>query len=71
MKHLYKGCAGIVLMLALSIPAFAGQIPCGGIVEPPPPPQTATATTTEGDGQMSTGVVDVITTLLQGVLSMF
>lgn len=69
MKHLYRGCAGVVLMLALSIPVFAGQIPCGGIVEPPPPPQTATATT-EGDGE-SAGVVEVVTTLLQSVLSVF
>lgn len=66
MKHLYRICAGVVLMLALSIPAFAGQIPCGGITDPPPPP-TETATT-EGDGQISTGVVEAVITLLQGVL---
>lgn len=53
-------------MLALSVPALAGQIPCGGITEPP---QTETATT-EADGQMSTGVVEAAMTLLQSVLFM-
>jgi hypothetical protein len=68
MKHFYRGCAGIVLTLALSVPVFAGQIPCGGITEPPPP-ETAEATT-EADGQMSTGVVEAAMTLLQSVLFM-
>jgi hypothetical protein len=66
MKHFYKGCAGVVLMLALSVPVFAGQMPCGDI-DPPPPPQTAMATT-EGDSEMSAGVVDVVVTLLLSVL---
>lgn len=69
MRHLYKVCAGIVLMLALSVPVFAGQMPCGGITEPPPP-QTTEATT-EADGQMSTGVVEAAMTLLQSVLFLF
>ncbi|HEX8493007.1 MAG TPA: hypothetical protein VF658_09215 [Pyrinomonadaceae bacterium] len=67
MKHFYRGCAGVVLMLVLSVPAFAGQIPCGGITDPPP--QTTEATT-EADGQMTTGVVEAAITLLQSVLSM-
>ena len=66
MKHFYRLCAGIVLTLALTFSTFAGQIPCPGITDPPPPPQTATATT-EADGQMSTGVVDVLVTLLRSV----
>ncbi len=68
MKHLYKGCAGVVLTLVLALPTFAGQTPCGGITDQPP--QTAT-TTTEGDGEVSAGMVEVVTTLLQGVLSVF
>ncbi len=47
MKQLFRLCTGVVLTLVLSVSTFAGQIPCGGIVEPPPPPEGRTAATTE------------------------
>lgn len=60
METLKRMCAGgvLALALALALPAFAGQIPCG-VVDPPPPPPSAPA------------VLDVAWTLLQGVLSVF
>jgi hypothetical protein len=64
MRHFKRVCAGMVLMLALSLHTFAGQMPCG--VTDPPPPQTATATT-ETDGEMSAGVVEALVTLLRAV----
>lgn len=60
MRQFNRFCAGLVLMLALSIPAFAGHISCGGFTEDPPPPQ-----------ETSDGVLQVAVTLLQGVLSAF
>jgi hypothetical protein len=62
MRHLKRISAGMVLMLALSLPTFAGQMPCGD-ADPPPPP-TAAATTED----MSAGVVDAAVSFL---LSMF
>jgi hypothetical protein len=62
MRRLKRVCAGVVLMLALSVPTFAGQTPCDGIAEPPPPPAE---TTTE---DTSAGVVEALATFL---LSLF
>jgi hypothetical protein len=66
MRDLKRICAGIVLALCFALPTFAGQMPCGGIADPPPPPQTATATT-EANGEMSTGVVETVMTFLLSV----
>jgi heme/copper-type cytochrome/quinol oxidase subunit 4 len=37
MNNLRKFCAGLILIIALTVPAFAGHIECPGVVEPPPP----------------------------------
>ncbi|MDX6693221.1 MAG: hypothetical protein QOF02_824 [Blastocatellia bacterium] len=67
MRNLKRICAGMVLTLAFSLPAFAGQIPCDGIADPPPPPPTAAAAT-EMSGEMDAGIVEALATFL---LSMF
>jgi hypothetical protein len=84
MKNSRQLCAAVVLALALSAPAWAGQISTGK--DDPPPPQPASASLTEGgeataaQGQISTGYEEatppseVITgaafSLLQAVLSL-
>lgn len=65
MRHLYRICAVAVLTLAFTLSTFAGQIPCGGIADPPPP-ETAAATT-EASGEMSAGVVEAVMTFLLSV----
>jgi hypothetical protein len=36
MNNLRQFCAGLILTLALTTAAFAGQIECPGVVQPPP-----------------------------------
>jgi hypothetical protein len=64
MKHLYRICAGVVLTLAFTLSTFAGQIPCGGIADPPP--QT-TAATTEVCGEMTTWIAESAISVLLSV----
>ena len=45
MKSLRRTCAVAVLTVLLSVPMFAGQINCPGVVDPPPPPPTETTAT--------------------------
>ena len=51
MKTLRQLCAALVLTLALTLSAFAGDMPTGITAEPPPPESQVTTT-----GDMSTGV---------------
>jgi hypothetical protein len=74
-----------MLLLALSAPAYAGEIPFG-ITNPPLPPPASTSSTTPGDistgvaGEISTTISEEATTasvtetalnLLQSVLALF
>ena len=84
MKNLQRFCAAAVLSLTLGLSAFAGDISCPGVVDPPPE-QHQVATTGDiscpgitATGDMSTPViaaVDPVTEaalgLLQSVLSIF
>ena len=87
MKNLRRLSVALVFTLALTIPAFAGEIDT--MVAPPPPPPQAQAQTATTDGEISTGITgqaetgssettstDSATTeaalnLLQSVLSLF
>jgi hypothetical protein len=83
MKTLRRLCVALVFTLALTIPAFAGEIETG--VAPPPPSQPQTATTNGGIetgliGQDKTGSSEATVTdsaknavlnLIQSVLSLF
>lgn len=83
MKPLRQLCAATVLVFALGLPAFAGDMECGNVPPPPPPQQTAsviddTATGTTATNETSseeTTFVDPVTELtldiLQSVLSIF
>jgi hypothetical protein len=66
MRHLHRECAGIVLMLALAVPVFAGQIPCG-VTDPQPEPEP----TAEASGDIHCGLTEAIVTALQTALSVF
>lgn len=63
-----------ILVLALSVCAYAGNMG-NGVTEPPPPPSSATAAT-EADGQIETlvasadPITEIALTLLQSVLSL-
>ena len=63
MKNLRRLCAGLVLTLALAVPAFAGQMNCPGITQEPPQPEQASTSEAEY------GVTDVILSVLETVLS--
>lgn len=83
MKTLRQLCIALAFTLALTLPAFAGEI--STTVAPPQPAQTATAT---AGGEISTGVTgqeetdsseatatgsatEIALNLLQSVLSLF
>lgn len=51
MKNLRRLCAGLILTLALTSTAFAGQMDCPGVTSTPPPPEA------EVTGDMPTGGV--------------
>lgn len=67
MRTFQRLCAGCVLMLALALPAYAGQIPCG-VAAPDPTPQ-ATNATPPATGDEAGGVESVLNVVL-GVLAL-
>ncbi|HKQ99327.1 MAG TPA: hypothetical protein VJT09_01565 [Pyrinomonadaceae bacterium] len=85
MRHLKKLCVAGLLTLALTLPAFAGEMEAG-VIAPPPSTQQASA---QGEmpggvtgemqagltGDMSTGFTDPTTdfflNLFQGLMSLF
>jgi hypothetical protein len=52
MKQLQRLTRAAVLVLAVTMSAFAGEIPIPGAVPPPPPPASALSTT---PGEIPTG----------------
>jgi hypothetical protein len=63
MKKLNRFCAGAILMLAFTVSAFAGQMNCPGVVDPPPPP--------EATGQISCpALVEAAVSLIQSILAL-
>ena len=65
MRQLKRFCAGLVMMLALSLPAFAGHMPCGGYTEEPPPPPVASTAESESETVEAAAM-----TLLESLLSL-
>ena len=59
MKSLRRTCAVSVLTVLLSVPVFAGQVNCPGVVDPPPPPTETTATSS-----ITTSVILAIVSLV-------
>jgi hypothetical protein len=57
MNNLRQLCAGLILTLALTSTAFAGQIECPGVTQDPPPQETVAGDIQNGvTGEMQNGV---------------
>ncbi len=70
-----KALRALMLMLALSVCAYAGNMG-NGIVDPPPPPPPAVAPLeTDGQDSATAAAADLVTeitlNILQSVLSLF
>jgi len=64
-----RTCVAIsVLMLALTGPTFAGEIPYPNVTEPPAPTTTGE---TQFPGATADPVTEIVLSLLQNVLSLF
>lgn len=74
MKHLRLSLAATVLTMALSMPAFAGDM-YGGIAQPPPPPTATTTgnmdTTITATDNTASSLTEVALGFMQSVLSLF
>jgi hypothetical protein len=66
MNNLRQFCATAVLVFAMAFSAYAGNIECGGVVNPPPPP-SPTATTT---GEIECGGLQLAVSIITSVLSL-
>ena len=62
MRYLRLFCATVTLVLTLAFSTYAGNIECGGVVNPPPPP--------EATGETSTPLIEITESLILGVLSL-
>ena len=83
MKTLRQLCVASVFTLALSIPAFAGEIEIGKTTTPPPSSQTATTQgdiqttvigqeeTDSGEATAADSATETALNLLQSVLALF
>lgn len=60
MNNLRLFCATITLICALAFSVYAGEIECGGVVNPPPPPT----------GQMNTPLTETIMDVIANLLSL-
>lgn len=63
MNRLRRLSAVLVLACAFTVSALAGDIHCG-VTDPPPPTQQ------EGIAETSDGMLQIATTLLEGVLAL-
>lgn len=63
MNNLRQLCAGLILTLALTSTAFAGQIECPGITQPPPE-EVMSETQSEAD----ITITEALLTLIEIVL---
>jgi hypothetical protein len=69
MKHLGRFCAGVILALSLTLPAYAGHIPCPGVTDEPQTSEATSEATATGD--ISCGLTDDLANLLLSLLSLF
>jgi hypothetical protein len=70
MKHLGRFCAGVILALSLTLPTYAGHIPCGVTDEQSGPTQeTTTEETAAGEMQNGVEYTDPVTELAISLLT--
>jgi hypothetical protein len=60
MKNLRQLCAGLILTIALTVPAVAGQMDCPGIAEPSPQATVA--------GEMPNSVTETLLLLILAIV---
>jgi hypothetical protein len=65
MKNSWQLFGGLILLLALTVSAFAGQINCPGVVDPPPPTEATTTTAGQID---CPGLTQLAMSLIQGIV---
>jgi hypothetical protein len=70
MNNLRQICAGFILTLALTVSAFAGQIECG-VVNDPPLQETAAAGEMQNGIQSTDTVTELVISLLTNLLPLF
>jgi hypothetical protein len=72
MKKLQQFCAAVVLTLALTLSAFAGDISCPGVIDQPPPQQSSATGEMGAPGAVALDpVTGTALSLLQSILSLF
>jgi hypothetical protein len=64
----YRNAAALIMALALSTSALAGEIQTG-FTDPPPPTANSTAQTTTTDGEIQTGAAETLTQIALNVLT--
>jgi hypothetical protein len=62
MRYIRLFCATVTLVFAFAFSAYAGNIECGGVVNPPPPPETT--------GQANAPLTQLAVSLITSVLSL-
>lgn len=70
MNNLRRFCAGLILMIALTVPTFAGNIECPGVVESPPPATAAAGDMPNGVESTDT-LTELVISLLTTILPLF
>jgi hypothetical protein len=60
MKNLRQLCAGLILTLALTVPAVAGQMDCPGVTTPAPEATVA--------GEMPCGITETVLLLIVALI---
>ena len=70
MNNLRRFCAGLILMIALTVPTFAGNIECPGFVEPPAAETTVAGERPNGIESTDT-VTELVISLLTTILPLF
>ncbi|MDT4895535.1 MAG: hypothetical protein QOH25_612 [Acidobacteriota bacterium] len=72
MKKLQQFCAIVALILAIALPAFAGDIPCPGVIDKSPSQQSSVMGDISAPGVVALDPFTEITlSLLQSILSIF
>jgi hypothetical protein len=83
MKNLRQFCIVVVLTFALTLSAFAGDMSCPGITDPPPPQQSSATGDISCPGATATGeistpgmvaldpVTEAALSLLNSILSLY
>ena len=65
MRHLRRFCAVATLLCAFSFSAYAGNIECPAVIQPPPDEIT---NETQSEGETDSIITEALLVLIEGVL---